>query len=41
MKAEASNLTAAPEPQYSGTSRRNLYFGDTGRSYAVGFNWNY
>ena len=41
LKLEASNLTAAPEQQYVGTARRNLYFGDTGRSYAVGVTWNY
>ena len=37
----ATNLTAAPEQQYVGTSDRNLYYGDTGRSYAVGVSWNY
>jgi TonB-dependent receptor len=41
VKLEATNLTAAPEQQYSGTSRRNLYYGDTGRSYAVGLVWNF
>ena len=32
MKLDATNLTAAPEQQYVGTSRRNLYYGDTGRA---------
>jgi len=41
VKFEANNLGAAPEQQYVGTSRRNLYYGDTGRSYALGLNWNY
>lgn len=41
VKLEATNLTAAPEQQYVGTSRRNIYFGDTGRSYACGLVWNY
>lgn len=41
IKFEATNLRAAPEEQYVGTSRRNIYYGDTGRSYAVGLNWNY
>lgn len=41
LKFEASNLRAAPEQQYTGTSRRNLYYGDTGRSYALGVHWNY
>lgn len=41
LKAEATNLTAAPEQQYVGTSRRNLYYGDTGRSYSVGVTLNY
>lgn len=41
LKLEATNLTAAPEQQYAGTSLRNLYFGDTGRSYALGLHWHY
>ena len=41
LKFEATNLAAAPEQQYVGTSERNLYYGDTGRSYAVGVTWNY
>lgn len=41
VKLEATNLAAAPEQQYVGTSPRNLYYGDTGRSYAIGVVWNY
>ncbi len=41
LRFEASNLTAAPEQQYVGTSVRNLYYGDTGRSYALGVSLNY
>lgn len=41
LKLEATNLTAAPEQQYAGTSRRNLYYGDTGRSYALGLVFNH
>lgn len=41
LKLEATNLTAAPERQYVGTSERNLYYGDTGRSYAAGLTWNF
>ena len=41
LKLEATNLTAAPEQQYVGTSQRNIYYGDTGRSYALGVTWNY
>lgn len=41
LKLEATNLTAAPEQQYAGTSRRNLYYGDTGRSFALGVVFNY
>jgi TonB-dependent receptor len=41
VKFEASNLTASPEEQYVGTSARALYYGDTGRSYAVGVHLNW
>ncbi len=41
IRFEASNLTGAPEQQYVGTSLRNLYYGDTGRSYALGVTLNY
>jgi len=41
LKFEANNLTNGPERQYVGTSERNLYFGDTGRSYAFGLVFNY
>jgi outer membrane receptor protein involved in Fe transport len=41
LRLEGTNLTAAPEEQYVGTSARNLYFGDTGRSYSFGLTWNY
>lgn len=41
VKLEATNLRADPERQYVGTSARSIYYGDTGRSYALGFIFNY
>lgn len=41
VKLEATNLTNEPEEQYAGTSGRPLYYGDTGRSYALGLTFNY
>jgi TonB-dependent receptor len=40
LKLEATNLTNRPEQQYVGTSERNLYYGDTGRSFALGLTWS-
>jgi len=41
VKFEGNNLDAAPEQQYVGTSRRNIYLGNTGRSYALGVVFSY
>lgn len=41
VRLEAANFTNAPEEQYAGTSERRIYYGDTGRSYALGVHWNY
>ena len=41
VKFEANNLTNEAEEQYAGTSQRNLYYGDTGRSFALGLVFNY
>lgn len=40
LKLGATNLAAAPEQQYAGTSRRDLNYGDTGRGDALGINLN-
>lgn len=41
VKLEATNLGAAPEQQYAGAPQRNIYYGDTGRSYALGVVLNF
>jgi len=39
--ARVSGWEFSYQQQYTGTSARNLYYGDTGRSYALGVTWNY
>jgi hypothetical protein len=41
LKAEATSLTAAPQQQYVGTTHRNRYYGDPGRSHSVSVTLNY